>query len=34
MELGYGNLSVYVWVKKTLTHNRGIFGWFKFNFEG
>ena len=35
----YGNfvwksLFVYVWVRKTLTHNKGVFGWFKFIFEG
>ena len=28
------SLFVYVWVRKTLTHNKGAFGWFKFNFEG
>ena len=22
------------WVRKTLTHNKGVFGWFKFIFEG
>ena len=39
MEFLYGtsvwkSLFVYVWVRKTLTHNKGVFGWFKFSFEG
>ena len=28
------SLFVYVWIRKTLTHNKGVFGWFKFSFEG
>ena len=28
------SLFIYVWVRKTLTHNKGVFGWFKFSFEG
>ena len=28
------SLFDHVWVRKTLTHNKGVFGWFKFNFEG
>ena len=25
---------VYVWVRKTLTLHKGVFGWSKFSFEG
>ena len=27
-------LFVNVWVRKTQTHNKGVFGWFKFTVEG
>ena len=28
------SLFVYAWVRKTLTHDKCVFGWFKFSFEG